>query len=1493
MSTKSHSHAVRFWLSVAILCLAVAPLHAAVDALAVAQQHVQQNLGRLGLTPSDIAGWRVTDNYLSKHNGLTHVYLQQRLDGIRVWNALINVNVQSDGAVLSSGNRFVPSLAQRVNTRQPLRTPQEAVQSAARYLSLPAPAALVPMQVIGGPEQEIVFQTTSLSLYPIPAKLMYYPIRHGTSRHGAVRLAWNVLVSPTDEHIWSLAIDAVDGSVLGGYDHVNNDTYWVYAWPSESPNHTTSPRTVPQGPDWGRLLQTEARADATASPLGWHGGSIDTTGNNVIAQTDLDNNNAFTPGTDTRPTSPTRDFMFLMDLRRHPNEYKEAAITNLFYWNNVIHDISYLYGFDEAGGNFQTTNVSGEGLGGDPVHADAQDAFDTTPRAANNANFGTPPDGQSATLCAGGPAGVVPCLGPRMQMYLWITRTGNRVVMNSPAGGTGPHIASGAVFGPQLTSTGITGDLVLVNDGTAPTADACEDAVQDLTGKIAVIDRGTCNNHPKVRRAQTKGAIGVIIVSNVPGDPVVMTNDAAVTGANAIPSVMITQAAGEELKSLLATQTVNVTLKNLVPNRDGDLDAGVIVHEYGHGISNRLTGGPATTSCLGNPQQAGEGWSDWFALTYTQRAGSDGTAARGIGSYIRYEDDPAVPERGIRPYPYTTNMAVNPQTYADIRRDRPTLLSVPHGVGSVWATTLWEMYWAIVNGVPATTVKGGVTTLPLAGEGFREDLYNKTAPLGGNQIALQLVMDHLKLQPCEPSFLEGRDALLAADKALNPPDGRFQCHIWYAFAKRGQGVNALDDDGNLAVTEDFHMPPACTTSASGACVVPPRFRGIDSVITSNNGACELNVNWTAATPNCGTKVTYSIYRSTSANFVPGPSNLLVSGLEDVTTYKDTQVVGGTRYYYFVQATDDLGNVALLKPCQTCDFIRKGEIAVGRVALGGEFADNAGDGDSATRFTRNGWAIRSTGGVDNSKVYATSASGNYPNNSCLSLESDTIYLGANSTLTFTSSWATEPAWDGGIVEVSTAAGGFSNWTKLTTIQYPGLMGGPLGDPACGVPGLRDGERAFSGVSEGEFVDFSGSLSAYANQPVKIRFLFGSDPSSNDLGWFIDDIAVSNVNTALVCSTIQFSSPVYSVSEDGGSATIVLTRTGDVSQAQSVTVTSTNGSATAPSDYVTVNASITFPAGQSLASFPISILDDTTGEGPETVTLTLSNPVPVASIIDPKVAVLTINDNDVSPAPVISSLNPPSACQGAAGGLTLTVYGSNFVISSSDPGTYRWATVLVNGVERRTNFVSSGLLVGSLLGSDVASPGIAVITVRNPDGVVSNAFNLPIAADDTAPSVVAPAGITIMQSMCGSNNEGGASGSTSSPLAAFLTSGTASDDCSPTTSLSAQVGGADADNSTFFRVGTTPVTFRFRDASGNTGSASSSVTIHLFGDLNLDTTVDSQDNVIMSNYLVDNVTPGTSPYTAGLASADLNHDGKVDSVDSVILANYLVDNVSCLN
>ncbi|MEZ5314491.1 MAG: M36 family metallopeptidase [Thermoanaerobaculia bacterium] len=98
-----------------------------------------------------------------------------------------------------------------------------------------------------------------------------------------------------------------------------------------------------------------------------------------------------------------------------------------------------------------------------------------------------------------------------------------------------------------------------------------------------------------------RGAIAGVIIDALP-EP--RTNFG---GAAAIPSVAVGAADGQLIVDTLALpQVVNATLEDNPDhqiNRDGDLDAGVIVHEYGHGISNRLTGGPATAGCLGNAEQ--------------------------------------------------------------------------------------------------------------------------------------------------------------------------------------------------------------------------------------------------------------------------------------------------------------------------------------------------------------------------------------------------------------------------------------------------------------------------------------------------------------------------------------------------------------------------------------------------------------------------------------------------------------------------------------------------------------------------------------------------------------------------------------------------------------------------------------------------------------------------------------------------------------------------
>lgn len=573
---------------------------------------------------------------------------------------------------------------------------------------------------------------------------------------------------------------------------LTSNYYNVYPLTTESPSH--GPRV---------FVGTDA-ADKVASPKGWHytplGNMTTTRGNNVYAYEDPNSTNPFpTPANNFAVPNYSPNggselkFDFPIDFTKQPDTYKDAAITNLFYWNNLIHDVWYQYGFDEVSGNFQFDNLGKGGLGNDFVRAEAQDARITSAQGPqrNNANFGTPVDGQL----------------PRMQMYLWNgIPDRNLFRVTSPSSIAGAYQAVQATFSKQLTPTPVTGELVLaVAPVTTPTGKGEEGCgaftnAAAISGNIAVVYRGTCGFADKVQNAQIAGAIAVVVINNAPGAPIAMGGTPTLPQpAITIPAVMISQADGAAIRSLLDAQTaVTVALKNdgSGPEIDGDFDNGIIAHEYGHGISNRLTGGPSTVSCLPSAilvnnvavstEQMGEGWSDWIGLMMTIKPGDTPEKVRGIGTYASGQPTTG---RGIRPAPYSTDFSVNNFTYAATNNP---VISAPHGVGFVWSTMLWDMTWDLIKQY-----------------GYDADLYNGK---GGNNIAMQLVIEGMKLQVCRPGFVDGRDAILLADKLAG---GANQELIWRAFAKRGLGFSASQGSSlsRLDQVEAFDLPPVYACAA--------------------------------------------------------------------------------------------------------------------------------------------------------------------------------------------------------------------------------------------------------------------------------------------------------------------------------------------------------------------------------------------------------------------------------------------------------------------------------------------------------------------------------------------------------------------------------------------------------------------------------------------------------------------------------------------------------
>ncbi|MCW5900120.1 MAG: M36 family metallopeptidase [Flavobacteriales bacterium] len=625
--------------ALAVLLLSATLVHgqgAGADAVSLAKERLLEQ----GFHADDLQHFVIKDDYTTAHNGVRHVFLRQLWQGMEVWNGDVALHLAPGGDVLAFHAGAFKHLGKRANAPSPSIN---AVDALGRVLPTTLPGVAMPQLVSvedGGKRH--IYQGDGFGGEPVVVQLVWQPM--GDS----ARLAWNVNhYTPDGSHWWNIRIDAHTSEELDRNDWVSQcdfhphhdmacphdhfladplpeeemalgmmgpNDYRVYAWPIESPSHGA--RTMENAP-W---LQ-----GGIASPFGWHDTSgvagpeyFDTRGNNVWAQEDMDANN--TGG--FRPNGgATLEFDFPINFAQQPNNYQSAAITNLFYWNNVLHDMSYQYGFDEPSGNFQANNYGRGGMQNDRVNADALDGSGT-----NNANFATPPDGAR----------------PRMQMFVW-------------------------------------------------------------------------------------------------------------------------------------------TITN--PNRTSDLDNGVIAHEYAHGISNRLVGGPSNTGCLGNAEQMGEGWSDYFSLMTTLKAGDLGTTGRGIGTYLLGQPTTGV---GIRPARYSTNFGVNGYTYG--ATNNTAAISMPHGIGFVWCTILWEVTWELI----------GIY-------GLDPDLYNGT---GGNNIAMQLVMDGMKLTPCNPGFVDARDAILLADQINN--GGVNQGALWAAFARRGLGVSASQGltSSRTDQVEAFDVPMA-------------------------------------------------------------------------------------------------------------------------------------------------------------------------------------------------------------------------------------------------------------------------------------------------------------------------------------------------------------------------------------------------------------------------------------------------------------------------------------------------------------------------------------------------------------------------------------------------------------------------------------------------------------------------------------------------------------
>jgi len=998
------------------------------------------------------------DRVYSKHNGTTHLYFNQRHAGIEVHNAINGVHVQ-DNEVKYATNRFIPNIGERINTTTPSLSAEEAVRAAAKHLGLPSTGRL---GLKSQDDKHYTFAGGTFSNSDIKVQLVYQ-----ITETEEARLAWDLALDmPTSSDYWSVRVDALSGLVLEQNNWTiscNFDTpshqhkaqcglkvqkpsiplwqaweaerallladsaqYNVYPLPYESPND--GPREMVVNP-----------ADSTASPFGWHDTNgvegpeyTITRGNNVHAFLDVE-------GTDTSQGDEPDGgeeliFDFPIDLNQEPDTYQEAAVTQLFYTNNMVHDIVYAYGFDEEAGNFQDNNYDRGGTGNDYVNANAQDGS-----GENNANFSTPPDGQNG----------------RMQMFLW-NSSSSVFTVNSPVDIAGSLTVGTANFGAPIDTVPVSGEVVVVNDGSIQATLGCEELQnnEELAGKVALIDRGVCEFGLKVLNAQNAGAIAAIICNFE--DDVINMAGGEFGNQVEIPSVFLGASDCAVIRQF-AGNGLNVTFQ--LPSEDGpslidgDLDNGIIAHEYGHGISNRLTGGPSAANCLFNDEQMGEGWSDYFTLITTVKEGDTGDMGRGIGAFAVSQPSTGP---GIRRQRYSTDMSINDQVLDDIIGT-----TAPHPLGEIWAATLWDLYWALVDEY-----------------GWDPDLINGT---GGNNIAIQLVMDGMKLQACEPGFVDGRNAILVADD-INY-DGAHECLIWEVFARRGIGFNADQNSSNNRNDNEqaFNPKPQCIRELKIEKTVTEFIQPGDSIevtltITNHKGDTATSVIVEDLIPE-GTSFIAGSEEGATA-IVDG--NAIRFELGDIPNDETIEV------NYLMVSDEDLFSITQLLD----DVENNGDLwffnnvnSVG-IDIWEQTELDAFSGEKS-------WYVPSV---------------EEENDQVLFLREPIEVAGEQPVLKFTHRFDTESRLDGGFLEYSTDGG--ENWLVLTDQLFRDGYVGPLAYNTVPIPNLQ----AFSGESDDWITTFV-DLSQFAGESMNFRFRYASDaeviPNSIDPGWYVDDIEIMDM------------------------------------------------------------------------------------------------------------------------------------------------------------------------------------------------------------------------------------------------------------------------------------------------------------------------------------------------------------------------------------------------
>ena len=348
--------------------------------------------------------------------------------------------------------------------------------------------------------------------------------------------------------------------------------------------------------------------------------------------------------------------------------------------------------------------------------------------------------------------------------------------------------------------------------------------------------------------------------------------------------------------------------------------------------------------------------------------------------------------------------------------------------------------------------------------------------------------------------------LIATSATTGVTDDSSQGGFSYAYKMRGADVNG---EGPIS---------ACAQIVSAApCTLSPNFDA-NSIVAAkiSPSDCATRISWTPGVSSCplGNVIRHSVFRSTDPFFTPSAANRIATNISG-PEFNDTTAASLTTYFYAVRAEDSTtGNAGPNGGNETNVTVR-----LKYTPSGGSTPGTYSDGADSPSFMELGspWYLSNSQFSAGALSYRNALPGAliYAPDTCAAITTPALAITAGSSLSYKTRFNLEQNWDGVVVEISTNNG--ATWANLPpTAGYPGTLSATQGN-ACGYPATQG---VFTGSSANAFVSASSSLAAFAGQNARIRWRFTSDGGAEELGFFLDEVQITNASAPAACTVGDF-------------------------------------------------------------------------------------------------------------------------------------------------------------------------------------------------------------------------------------------------------------------------------------------------------------------------------------------------------------------------------------